>query len=46
VENVRREKLNEGEVKELIADLNGWQFENDQIKPTVNFQISLLHWRS
>lgn len=28
---MRREKLNEGEVKELIAGLNGWRFESDQI---------------
>lgn len=34
---MRREKLNEGEVKELIADLNGWQFENDQIKTNRKF---------
>ena len=34
---MRREKLSEGEVKELIADLNGWQFENDQIKTSRKF---------
>ena len=34
---MRREKLSEVEVNELIAGLNGWCFENDQIKTERKF---------
>ena len=34
---MRREKLSEDEVNDLIAGLNGWHFENDQIKTERKF---------